>query len=133
MYIVQKKIRRSIPVRVKQGKNTGKKAGHIIYEDGNDAYYYVEKHYRKGQMWHKPQYMGYVNVSVDIIEKLIKRDIKKAVFMFIGYEKDSFYIIIPLKEFQQGRVTEYDDKQFQVNWKDKPRIYGNQIQLEGIR
>ena len=130
--IDENKVRKKIPVLVRSGKNRGYTAGHIIYEDGKESYYFVRKNFRKIQMWQKPIFMELVSISVDIVEKdLLPRDVKNACFQFIGFESRSFNVIIPIKDFLKGKIVRYDDDQYTVSWKGYPRIYASQKELVG--
>ena len=114
---------KQIPILVKKGKNAGRKAGLIIYRDGMPPYYFVQKSYKENQMWIKEKFMEYVNISQDIVRYLEKKSVKNVLFQFVGFEKKSFFVVIPLKEFLKGRVTNYDDLQYQVSWKGRDRLY----------
>jgi len=123
MLIDQKEVVRRIEVRVRSGKNMGFVAGHIVFENYKEPYYFVRKKFNKQQVWYKPEYRNYLALSKDIIETdLDKREIKTVVFLMTGFDKDPFYLIVPIKDFKQGKVIKFDDEQYVVDMTRYVRI-----------
>jgi len=126
------KIIKTRPTYVKAGRNFGKQAGDIIWEEGLEPYYFVVKNYSSRQIFFKPELLEYQFISKDIIEEdLIPEKVVNVVFKIINFEwKKIFFIYIPLKEFiESKKVIKYDDVQVGVLWKDRPRLYCNQAKL----
>lgn len=122
MYLKYSRIAARLPVKVLSGKNAGKVAGNILIPDRGYPFYRVNKFYRYGSMYHKKEYLRFINLSVDIAEYLQKKSVQNVVAL-LYYGTDTFYVVIPLKDFiENSKVVEQDDKQYQVDWSKYPRI-----------
>jgi len=127
------KVRKQIPIFCKQGRNSGKQTGEVIYRDGSLPYYSVDKRFKKDHIYHIKKYAQYFQISVHILEELEKLGVVNVVANIIGLEKKSFYIVVPLKDFLKSKIeTKFDDKQKVVYYSEYPRIYSDQKLLEGL-
>lgn len=129
MLINEKKIIKRIPVYVKYGRNAGKLAGNIIFEDLKYPYYYVEKKWKRSQIYVAPKHKNTLSISEHIIKECQKYNVKNVVFLIVGMEDRSFYYIVPLKDFINGEKTMYDDTQLRIRTHNLNRYYPEQ---EGI-
>ena len=127
--INETEIVKRIPVYVKFGRNVGKLAGNIIFENYKEAYYYVEKKWKRSQIYVSPKHKNTLSISEHILDECKKHNVKNAVFMIVGMEKKSFYYIVPIKEFYEGEITDFDDVQRRVRIHGLTRYYPEQ---EGI-
>jgi len=120
------------PIYVKKGRNIGRIIGYVHFPINKERYFYVEKYYNRRQIMIKPEYQGYQYLSTTAIEDLKKLECYKIIYRLIDYEAKSFCVIFTLNEIEQGRVVEWDDSQYQFSWKNKPRIYSEQMNLGEI-
>lgn len=120
-FVKYSRIAVRIPVIVLSGKNKGKQAGTICIPDSGYPFYRVDKFYRYGSMYHKKEYLKFINLSVDIAEHLQKKSVQNVVAL-MHYGSDTFYVVIPLKDFMEAKIVEQDDKQYQADWSKYPRI-----------
>lgn len=131
MLIIEREVIKRIPVYVRKGKNAGKQAGMIYFERNKEPYYFVRKNFRSSQILQHPKHIGKLPISTTIIEDLKKYYVTKIVFMIIGYDNaGSFYIVVPLKDYDNAPLEEWDDPQRYVWLKDYPRIYPEQGSLK---
>lgn len=124
--INEQEIVKRIPVYVKLGRNAGKLAGNIIFENYKYPYYYVEKKWKQSQIYVSPKHKNTLSISKHILEECDKYDVKNAVFFIIGMEDKSFYYIVPIKDFWNGEITDYDDTQYRVRVHNLTRYYPEQ-------
>src|SRR3990167_8149417 len=87
-----------INISVSKGINAGKLAGEVITEEGEKPYYFCVKRYGYNQMWHKPKYRGILPLSCTIAERCYNLGVKNCIFQMVGYEKGSFFLVVPLKD-----------------------------------
>ncbi len=127
--INEREIVKRIPVYVKEGRNAGKMAGNIIFENYKYPYYYVEKKWKRSQLYVAPKHRNTLSISKHILEECNKHNVKNAVFFIVGMEKKSFYYIVPIKDFWKGEITDFDDTQYRVRIHNLTRYYPEQ---EGI-
>lgn len=130
------KLIKKISIPVISGRNKGKTAGELFFRDFLPAYYLVTKSNKQDQIWRNPIYTDSVNLSKDIIERdLIPRGVKYAVFLFVGFENNpSFFIVVKIKEFiEKGRLIEFDDKQYEISFKDKKKFYSEKKMMEELQ
>ena len=136
MLIQEREIIKRIPVYVKRGRNAGRKTGTIYFERNKSPFYYITKNFKSEQMMRNPKHIGELPISTDIIEELKKYEVKNVIFMIIGFDDaGSFYIIVPLKDYDNARGYSYDDPQKFVYLREYPRIYpeqGSLSKFEGV-
>jgi len=127
--INEKEVVKRIPVFVRKGRNAGKEAGQIVFENYKLPYYFVMKNWKRSQIYIAPKHKNTLSVSEHIMELLEKHNVKNIVFMITGMEEKSFYYIVPLKDFWDGEKTTFDDLQYRVRIHGLTRYYPEQ---EGI-
>jgi len=130
--IQEREIIRRIPIVLKEGKNRGRIAGHIYIEKNKEPYFFIEKLFKKEQMFQMPKLIGRLPISVHIIPELEKHNVRKVVYMIIGYEKRSFFVGVPLADLKRGKEIIYDELQRYVRLESYPRIYDLRENLDNF-
>lgn len=125
-------LREPQAVYVRKGRNQGKVIGYVHFPLNKENYFYVEKYYNRKQIMIKPEYQGYQYLSITAVEDLKKLRCNKVIYRLIGYENKSFLVAFTLSEIEKGRIVKWDDSQYQFDWKSKPRIYNEQVNLKEI-
>lgn len=128
--INEREIIKKIPIFVKKGKNKGRQTGFIYFERNKEPYYYITKSFRGGQVHYAPKHIGKLPISTTILEDLKAHGVKNIVFMIIGFDDaGSFYIVVPLSDYNHAPIEDYDDAQAFVWMRDYSRIYPEQGSL----
>ena len=128
--IRERDIIKRIPVFVSKGRNKGKQTGWIYFERNKEPYYYIVKSFRSSQLLQNPKHIGKLPISTTILEDLKKYGCKKVIFMITGFDDaGSFYIVVPLSDYDNAPKEEWDDPQVYVWLRDYPRIYPEQGSL----
>jgi hypothetical protein len=131
MLINEKNVRKRVPVYIRFGKNAGRVAGYIIFEDLKLPYYYVEKKWKAGQIYLAPKHKNTLSISEHIIQECQKHGVVNIVFLIVGMEDKSFYYIVPLKKFiEDSERTTYDDAQLRIRINGLTRYYPEQEGIE---
>ncbi|MEK6880069.1 MAG: hypothetical protein AABY22_10695, partial [Nanoarchaeota archaeon] len=121
---------KKIPIFVTKGKNKGKRVGFVHFERNKEPYLFIQKSFRGSQMMRNPVHIGELPVSVTILDELKKLGVKNIIFMIIGFDDaGSFYIVVPLSDYDNAPKEEWDDPQVYVWLRDYPRIYPEQGSL----
>lgn len=129
--IVEREVIKRIPVYCRKGKNAGKQTGMIYFERNKSPYYFIRKNFRSSQLLQHPKHIGKLPISTSIIDELKKNNVVNVIFMIIGFDDaGSFYIVVPLKDYDNAQTEEWDDPQAFVWLKDYPRIYPEQGSLK---
>ena len=129
--IHEREIVKRIPIFVKKGRNQGKKAGMIYFERNKPPYYYIIKNYKSGQIYQHPRHIGKLPISTTILDELKDNNVDRIVFMIVGFDNaGSFYIVVPLSDYDNAPEENYDDPQRFVYLYNYPRIYPEQGSLK---
>lgn len=127
--IIERNIYKKIPIFCKSGRNRGKQTGMLYFERNKEPYYFVSKNFKSEQMMRHPKHIGELPISTSILKELKQHGCKNIIFWIIGYEEHSFYIAVPLSDYDNAKGYEYDDPQKFVRMEEYSRIYPEQGSL----
>lgn len=127
--IEERNVIKRIPIYVKKGRNKGHQVGTLYFEKNKEPYYLVIKNFKSSQMMRHPKHIGELPVSITILNDLKQHGCKNIIFWIINYDEHSFYIVVPLSDYDDANGYEYDDPQKYVRMEDYPRIYPEQGSL----
>ena len=128
--IIERDIYKKVPIFCKKGRNKGKQVGFVHFERNKEPYFFIQKNFRISQMMRNPVHIGELPVSVTILDELKKLGVKNIIFMIIGFDDaGSFYVVVPLSDYDHAKQYSYDDIQKFVYLREYPRVYPEQGSL----
>ena len=97
--------------------------------------YYTTRDGSKNQIFLHPKYLSAVGLSIWIIRRLLKANVKKLDYFILNWDKEPFHALISLQEFlekskdYQAKGNPNTDKQKILSLGAFQRLYLNQMRL----